>query len=134
MTCAQSPSEPCSFGVSVSGLVLPLPELQDAGDIPRGENPPYVVEVSHVQTSIRAARQSHGGQQLVSVSEAVTAGAGDAAPAPVSHHTANYRGLLGDEDVLSISHVKDTWLGGRAKKEVTPAPCTEGAVFIRLLK
>lgn len=29
-----------------------IPELQDAGDVPRGENPPHVVEVSHVQTTI----------------------------------------------------------------------------------
>ena len=84
-----------------------LPELQDTGDIPRGEDPPHVVEVPHVQTPVRAAGQSHGGQQLVPVSQPVAAGAGDAAAAPVAHHAADYRRLLGDEDVLPVPHVKN---------------------------
>lgn len=29
-----------------------LPQLQDAGDVPCGENPPHIVEIAHVQTSI----------------------------------------------------------------------------------
>ena len=61
----------------------------------------------HVQAPVRAAGQSHGGQQLVPVSQAVAAGAGDAAPAPVAHHAADYRRLLGDEDVLPVPHVKN---------------------------
>lgn len=88
-----------------------LPELQDACDIPCGENPPHIVKVTHVQTPIWAAGQSYWGQQLVSVSQTVTAGAGDAPPAPIPHHAADYRRLLGDEDVLAISHVKNAWWG-----------------------
>lgn len=84
-----------------------LPKLQDTGDVPRGKNPPHVVEVAHVKTSIRAASQGHGGHELVAVSKAITAGAGNAAPAPVPHHTADNRGLLGDEDILTIAHVKN---------------------------
>lgn len=89
-------------------VTLELPELQDTGDIPRGENPPHIVEVSHIQTAIRAAGQRHWGQQLISISQAITAGAGDAAPAPIPHHAADYRRLLGDKDVLPVAHMKNT--------------------------
>lgn len=116
MTCVQAHLSSWSR-VDVSWLLLPLPELQDACDVPRGENPPHIVEVAHVQTSIWATGQSHRGQQLVSVSKAITAGAGDAAPAPVPHHAADYRRLLGDEDILPIAHMKNTWWGHR--KEIS---------------
>lgn len=96
-----------------------LPELQDACDIPCGENPPHIVEVAHIQASIWATGQSHRGQQLVSVSKTVTAGAGDAPPAPIPYHAADHWGLLGDEDVLPIAHMKNTWWGHRKETSNT---------------
>lgn len=99
----------CSPGWEPSyHIEVMLPQLQDAGDVASSENPPHIVVVTNIQTSIGAAGQSDRGHELVPVSEAVAAGAGNAAPAPVSHHAADHRGLLRDEDVLSISHVKNT--------------------------
>lgn len=103
--------------LKVLRVTLELPELQDTCDIPCGENPPHIVEVSHIQTAIRAAGQCHWGQQLISISKAITAGAGDAAPTPIPHHTADYRRLLGDKDILPIAHVKNTWRGQNKGKQ-----------------
>ncbi|TNN68676.1 hypothetical protein EYF80_021085 [Liparis tanakae] len=69
---------------------------------------------------------SHGGQQLVPVSEAITAGAGDAAPAPVAHHATDDRRLLGDEDVLPVAH--------EPAKAVRGAGDTTGPGRVKLLR
>lgn len=67
-----------------AGSQRPLPQLHDTAHIPRGEDPPDVVEVSHKDAAIGSAGQSQGGQQLVALRLPVTAGAGDAAAAAVS--------------------------------------------------
>lgn len=71
-----------------------VPQLQDVGDIPRGEDPSDVVEISHIEAPVRATGQGHRGQELVPVSKAVAAGAGDASPASVAHDAPDDRGLL----------------------------------------
>lgn len=85
------------------------PQLQDIGDIPRGEDPSDVVEISHIEAPVRATRESHGGQQLVAIGKAIAAGAGDAPPAPVAHDAPDDRWLLGYELVLPIPFVQDAW-------------------------
>lgn len=61
-----------------------LPQLHDTGDIPRGEDPPDVVEVSNEDAAICSAGQSQGRQQLVALCLPITAGAGDAAATSIS--------------------------------------------------
>lgn len=102
-----------------AGVLLLLPELQDTGDVPRGEDPPHVVEVAHVQAAVGAAGQRHRGQQLVSVGQAIAAGAGDAAPPAVAYHAADHWRLLGDEHVLPVAHMKNTWGGHREEMSNT---------------
>lgn len=84
-----------------------IPQLQDVGDVPRGEDPADVVEISHIEAPVGATRQGHGGQELVAVSKAVAAGAGDASPAPIAHDAPDDRGLLRHELVFSIPFVQD---------------------------
>ena len=86
-----------------------IPHLQDVGDISRGEDSADVVEVSHVETTIRAAGEGHGGQELVAISKTIAAGAGDTSPAPIAHDAADDRWLLGHKLVLSIPFVQDAW-------------------------
>jgi len=61
-----------------------LPQLHDTGNIPGGEDPPDVVEVSNEDAAICSAGQSQRRQQLVALCLPVTAGAGDAAPTSIS--------------------------------------------------
>ena len=61
-----------------------VPELHDAGHVPRGEDPPDVVEVSNEDAPLCAAGQRQRGQQLVALRLPVAAGAGDTAPAAVA--------------------------------------------------
>lgn len=82
-----------------------IPHLQDVGDISRREDPADVIEVSHIETPVRAAGEGHGGQELVTVSKPIAAGAGDAPPAPIAHDAADDRWLLGHELVLSVPFV-----------------------------
>lgn len=85
-----------------------LPELHDTCDISRWVDASDVVEVSDVQTSIDAPRQSHGRQQLVPHGLSVTAGARDAPAPPVPHDGGDHRGLERDELILPAAFVKDT--------------------------
>lgn len=86
-----------------------IPQLQDVGDIPRGEDPSDVVEVPHIEAPVGAAREGHGGQELVAISKAVAAGAGDASPAPVAHDAPDDRWLLRHKLVLPVPFVQDAW-------------------------
>lgn len=104
-----------------------IPQLQDVGDIPRGEDPSDVVEISHIEAPVRATRQGHRGQELVAVSKAVAAGAGDASPAPIAHDTPDDRGLLRHELVLSIPFVQDAW-----DKDRTESPMEQEEALLRL--
>lgn len=85
-----------------------VPQLQDVGDVPRGEDPSDVVEISHVEATVGATRQGHGGQELVAVSKAVTAGAGDASPASIAHDAPDDGGLLRHKLVLPVPFVQDS--------------------------
>ena len=84
-----------------------IPQLQDVGDVPGGEDPSDVVEISHIEAPIRGTGQGHGGQELVAISKAIAAGAGDASTAPIAHDAPNYRGLLRHKLVLPIPFVQD---------------------------
>lgn len=86
-----------------------LPQLQDAGGVHGRVHPAYKVEVPDVQAAVCAHGQGHRGQQLVAVSQAVAAGAGDAAPAAVPHDAGDDRRLLGHKDVLATALVEDAW-------------------------
>lgn len=86
-----------------------IPHLQDVGNISRGEDPADVIEVSHIETPIRATGEGHGGQELVAISKTIAAGAGDAPPAPIAHDAADDWWLLRHELVLSIPFVQDAW-------------------------
>lgn len=86
-----------------------IPQLQDVGDVPRGEDPSDVVEISHVEAAVGAAREGHGGQELVAVSEAVAAGTGNAPAAPIAHDAPDDRRLLRHKLVLPVSLVQDAW-------------------------
>lgn len=83
------------------------PELHDAGDIPRGVDTSDVVEISHVQTSVDAPRQSHRRQQLVALGLPVTAGTRDASAPPVAHDSRDHRRLERDELVLPAAFVEN---------------------------
>ena len=82
-----------------------IPQLQDVGDIPRGEDPPDVVEISHVEASVRATCEGHGGQEFIAIGKAIAAGAGDASPAPIAHDAPDDGWLLRHKLVLPISFV-----------------------------
>lgn len=86
-----------------------LPELHDTCDIARRVDASDVVEISDVQTSIDAPRQSHWRQQLVALGLPITAGARDASPPPVPHDGGDHRWLEGDELVLPAAFVKNSW-------------------------
>ena len=84
------------------------PQLQDGGGVIHGGvDASYEVQVAHVQTPVAAASQRHWRQQLVALGNAAAAGAGDAPPPAIAHNAADERGLLGQEDVLSTSFMKD---------------------------
>lgn len=61
-----------------------LPQLHDTGNIPRGEDPPDVVEVSNKDAAICTTGQSQGRKQLVALCLTITARAGDAAAPSIS--------------------------------------------------
>lgn len=86
-----------------------IPQLQDVGDVPRGEDPSDVVEISHVEAAVGAAREGHGGQELVAIGEAVAAGTGNAPAAPIAHDAPDDRRLLRHKLVLPVSLVQDAW-------------------------
>lgn len=72
-------------------------------------DPADKVEVPHVERAIRAAGQCHRGKQH-HVPRSTAAGwtTGDAPVKTISHHSADNRRLLGEEDVLPVSFVKDS--------------------------
>jgi hypothetical protein len=86
-----------------------IPQLQDAGDVSRGEDPADVVEVSHIQAPVRATGEGQGGQQLVPISEAVATGAGNTSSASIAHGAADDRRLLRHKLVLPVPFVQDAW-------------------------
>lgn len=87
----------------ITGKAPPsIPHLQDVGDVSRWEDSADVIEVSHIETSVRATGEGHRGQELVAVSKTIAAGAGDAPPTSIAHDAADDRRLLGHELVLSI--------------------------------
>lgn len=70
------------------------------------------VEVPHVEGAVGAAGQCHGSKQHHVPSSAAAAWtAGDAPVKTIPHHGADDRRLLGEEDVLPVSLVKDSWGG-----------------------
>lgn len=95
-----------------------IPQLQDVGDVPGREDPSDVVEISHVEAAVGAAREGHGGQELVAVGEAVAAGTGNAPAAPVAHDAPNDRWLLRHKLVLPVSLVQDAWDEGRGAESL----------------
>ena len=95
-----------------------IPQLQDVGDVPGGEDPSDVVEISHIEAAVGTARQGHGGQELVAVGEAVAAGTGNAPAAPVAHDAPDDRWLLRHKLVLPVSLVQDAWDEGRGAESL----------------
>lgn len=90
-----------------------LPQLHNTGNVSRGKDASDVVEVTDEQAAIKSTGEGHWSQQFVAISLAITAGAGDTAPAPITHNCADHWRLLGDEDVLTIAFVQDTCGTGR---------------------
>lgn len=84
-----------------------IPEFQYARGIEIGINPPDEIQVSDVQAAIDARRQGYRCQQLISISQAITARARDAAAAPVTHDACDDGRLLGHEDVLTTALMKN---------------------------
>lgn len=84
-----------------------LPQLHNTGNVSRGKDASDVVEVTDKQAAIRSTGEGHWSQQFVAISLAITAGAGDTAPAPITHYGADHWRLLGDEDVLTVAFVQD---------------------------
>lgn len=72
------------FATAVAAAALILPQLHDAGNVPRGKNPPDVVEISHENAAVGSAGQSQGGQKLVAFCLSITAGAGNATATAIS--------------------------------------------------
>lgn len=95
-----------------------IPQLQDVGDVPGGEDPSDVVEISHVEAAVGAAREGHGGQELVAVGEAVAAGTGNAPAAPIAHDAPDDGRLLRHKLVLPVSLVQDAWDKGRGAESL----------------
>ena len=95
-----------------------IPQLQDVGDVPGGEDPSDVVEISHIEAAVGTAREGHGGQELVAVGEAVAAGTGNAPAAPVAHDAPDDRWLLRHKLVLPVSLVQDAWGEGRGAESL----------------
>lgn len=86
-----------------------LLELQDVVGVAAGEDAAYEVEVAHVDAGVGAARQRHGGEQLALERRPTAAHARDGAVVAVAHHRGDDRGLLGDEEVLAVAFVEDSW-------------------------
>lgn len=87
-------------------------------------DPADEIEVPHVEGAIRAAGQCHGGEQHHVPSGATAAWTtGDAPVKTIPHHSADDRGLLGEEDVFPVSLVQDS-CGGRSVINTLKAPKT----------
>ncbi|MEQ2203554.1 hypothetical protein XENOCAPTIV_000617, partial [Xenoophorus captivus] len=67
-------------------VILPplLPQLHDTANIPRGKDPPDVVEVPDKNAAICSTSKGQRRQQFVALCLSITAGAGDAASTTVS--------------------------------------------------
>lgn len=85
------------------------PQLHDAGDVPRGEDPPDVVEVPDEDAAVGSAGQRERRQELVALRLPVTARAGDAAAPAVSWRTTRSRRLLISVATAHLSTVQ-LWL------------------------
>lgn len=94
--------------VSFSDALISL-EFQYGSGVAIRMDPPDEVEVSDVKGTVGAAGQGHGREQHhVPSSAAAARTTGDAPVKTVPHHSADDRRLLGQEDVLPISFVKDS--------------------------
>lgn len=72
-------------------------------------DPADEVEVPHVERAIRSAGQCYRGEQHHVPSGTTAAGTtGDAPVKTIPHHSTDDRRLLGEEDVLPVSFVKDS--------------------------
>lgn len=90
-------------------------ELQYGSGVSVRMDPADEVEVPHVEGAVGAGGQRHGSKQHhVPGGPAAARTAGDTPVETVPHHGADDGRLLGEEDVLSVSLVKDSWGG---KKE-----------------
>lgn len=88
-------------------------ELQYGSGVSVGMDPADEVEVPHVEGAVRAAGQRHGSKQHHVPGGAGAAWtAGDAPVETIPHHGADDGRLLGEEHVLPVALVKDSW-GGR---------------------
>lgn len=114
--CSESHSVPVgnaiiliSSNVSFRKILISL-EFQYGSGVSVRMDPTDEVEVPDVKGTIGATGQSHWCEQHhVPCSAAAARTAGNAPVKPVAHHSADYRRLLGQVDVLPISFVKDSW-------------------------
>lgn len=84
-------------------------EFQYGSGVSVRMDPTDEVEVPNVKGPIGAAGQSHGREQHhVPCSAAAAGPTGHAPVKPVAHHSADYRRLLGQVDILPVSFVKDS--------------------------
>lgn len=94
--------------MSFNKILISL-ELQYGSGVAIRMDPADEVKVPNVKGTIGATGQGHRGEQHHVSSSAAAAGTtGDAPVKTVPHHSANDRRLLGQEDVLPISFVKDS--------------------------
>lgn len=92
--------------MSFNKILISL-EFQYGSGVPVRMDPTDEVEVPDVKGTIGAAGQSHWCEQHhVPCSTAAARTTGDAPVKTVAHHSADYRRLLGQEDILPISFVK----------------------------
>ncbi|TNN40064.1 hypothetical protein EYF80_049759 [Liparis tanakae] len=90
-------------------------ELQDGPGVSVGVDPADEVEVAHVERAVGPAGQRHGGEQHhVAGGAAAARAAGDAPVEAVAHHGADDGRLLGEEHVLSVALVENSW--GRGER------------------
>lgn len=102
-------SIPISSHVSFNKILISL-ELQYGSGVAIRVDPTDEVEVPYVKGTIGAAGQGHRGEQHhVPCSAAAAGTTGDAPVKTIPHHSADYWRLLGQEHVLPISFVKDSW-------------------------
>lgn len=88
-------------------------EFQYGSGVPIRMDPAEEVEVPHVEGAVRTTGQGHGSKQHhVPCGAAAAWTARDAPVKTIPHHGADDRRLLGEEDVLPVSLVKDS-CGGR---------------------
>lgn len=98
-----------SSQVSLNKILISL-ELQYGSGVAVRMDPTDEVKVPDVKGTVGAAGQGHRGEQHHVSSSAAAAGAtGDAPVKTVPHHGADDGRLLGQENVLPIPFVKDSW-------------------------